>query len=125
MNEKELLEVVLSNMNDEEVVEAKKSANKPPENDEELLGVLVSYLENNPSPEARKRLNRRPHFLTVILEQNRAGREIPNVTTVNHGTLPVMDDGIHFNAEGQIKLGKITASAIENLYNAKSATESK
>jgi len=59
------------------------------------------------------------------MEQNRIGRVISNAITISHGTLPVMADGIHFNAEGQIKLGKITASAIENLYNAKSATESK
>ena len=118
-NEGELRELVLSLMNDEEVVEAKKRANEPPENDEELLSVLVSHLEDNPSPEARKRLNRRPHFLTVILAQNTAGRAIPNVTTVHHGTLPVMDDGIHFNAEGQIKLGKITATAIEEFYSAR------
>ena len=119
MNEKELLEVVLSNMNDEEVVEAKKSANKPPENDNELLRVLVSHLENNPSPEVRKRLTRRPHYLTVVLAQIRAGGEIPNATTINHGRLPVLDDGIHFNAEGQIKLGKMIASAVETFYQEK------
>ncbi len=65
-------------------ITAKKRANEPPENDKELLRVLVSHLEDNPSPEARKRLGRRPHILTVILAQNRAGREILNVTTVNH-----------------------------------------
>ena len=124
-NEEELLEVVLSSMSDEEVLEAKKSASKPPENDEELLRTLVYHLENNPSPEVKNRLARRPHILTVRMEQNRVGREISNAITISHGTLPVMADGIHFNAEGQIKLGKIAASAIENLYNEKSATESK
>lgn len=118
-NEDELREVVLSFMNDEDVLEAKKSASKPPENDVELLRVLVSHLENNPSPEARKRLGRRPHYLTIVLEQNRLGREIPNVVTINHGTLPVMADGIHFNTEGQIKLGKIAASAVEEFYKDK------
>jgi len=118
MNEDELSELVLSYMNDEDVLEAKKRANEPPENDKELLRVLVSHLEDNPSPAARKRLGRRPHFLTVVLAQNRAGRAIPNVTTINHGTLPLMDDGVHFNAEGQIKLGMITASAIEEFYDA-------
>ena len=43
-------------------------------------------------------------------------RDIPNVTVVHHGRLPVADDGIHFNAEGQIKLGKMTASAVEDFY---------
>ncbi len=78
-------------MNDEDAVEAKTRVNEPPENDEELVSVLVSHLEDNPSPKARKRLNRRPHFLAVVLAQNRAGRAIPNVTTVRHETLPVMD----------------------------------
>jgi lysophospholipase L1-like esterase len=119
MNDEELLNLVLSSMNNEDVLEAKKRANEPPKNDEELLRVLVSHLEDNPSPEARNRLGRRPYILTVWLAQNRAGRAIHNVTTVHHGTLPVMDDGIHFNAEGQIKLGKITASAVEEFYKAK------
>jgi lysophospholipase L1-like esterase len=33
--------------------------------------------------------------------------------------LPVGRDGVHFNAEGQIKLGKITASAVEEFYKAR------
>ena len=48
-----------------------------------------------------------------------AGRDIPNVTTVHHGSLPTNADGVHFNAEGQIELGKMTASAIEEFYKAK------
>ena len=42
-----------------------------------------------------------------------------NATTINHGRLPVLDDGIHFNAEGQIKLGKMVASAVETFYQEK------
>ena len=68
---------------------------------------------------ARKRLARRPNILTVRLAQIRAGREIPNATTISHGKLPVLDDGIHFNAEGQIKLGKMVASALEAFYKEK------
>lgn len=30
-----------------------------------------------------------------------------------------MADGIHFNVEGQIKLGKMIASAVEAFYQAK------
>ena len=30
-----------------------------------------------------------------------------------------MADGIHLNAEGQIKLGKMTASAVEAIYRKK------
>ena len=77
------------------------------------------HLENNPSPEFKKRLARRPHYLTVLMEQNRAGREISNAIALSHGTLPLMADGVHFNAEGMIKLGEITASAIEAFYKDK------
>lgn len=49
----------------------------------------------------------------------RVGVEIPDGTTINHGILPVMADGIHLNAEGQIKLGKMTASAVEAIYRKK------
>ena len=118
-NEKELLEVVQSFMSDEEVLEAKKSASKAPKNDVELLRTLVFHVENNPSPEFKKRLARRPHYLTVLMEQNRVGREISNAIAMSHGTLPLMADGVHYNAEGQIKLGKITADAIEEFYEDK------
>jgi lysophospholipase L1-like esterase len=33
--------------------------------------------------------------------------------------LPVGDDGVHLNAEGQMMLGKMTASAVEEFYKAK------
>jgi len=118
-SDEELLEMVLSSMSDEEVLEAKKSASKLPENDEELLGTLVFHLESNPSPEVKKRLARRPHILTVRMEQNRIGREISDAITIQHGTLPVLADGLHFNTEGQIKLGKIAADAIEAFYKDK------
>ena len=46
----------------------------------------------------------------------RAGREIPNVTTIYPGKLPTGADGVHFSAEGYVALGKITASAVEQFY---------
>ncbi len=121
MNDQDLLKRALATMNDEDVLKAKKSASKPPLNDAELLKVLVSYMSDLPKA---KKLSGRPYIATVIMAQNRAGREIPNVVNVHHGKLPVGEDGIHLNAEGQIKLGKITASAIEKFYNTKPATKS-
>ena len=121
MNEEELLEAILAGISDEDLAAAKKSADVAPESDIELLRVLVPYLENNPPPELRKRLGKRPHILSVSLAQIRAGREIPNTTAVSHGNLPVLEDGIHFDAEGQIKLGKVAASAVEEFYQAKAA----
>ena len=117
MKDEELLKVLLSYVNDEDLAKIKKSAGKAPVKDEELLKAVLSYM--NDLPRVRRQANRRPYIATVIMAQNRAGRELPNVTTVHHGKLPVLEDGIHFNAEGQIKLGKITASAVEEFYKAK------
>jgi lysophospholipase L1-like esterase len=44
--------------------------------------------------------------------QNRAARDIPNTVTVHHGKLPLVD-AVHFNHEGQVTLGKMTADAVE------------
>ena len=119
MSDEELLKVVLSYMNDEDLLEAKKSAGKHPVKDEELLEAALSYLNDKDSPEFRKSTRKRPYIATVIMAQNRAGREIPNVATVHHGKLPIGEDGTHYSAEGYIKLGKIAASAIEEFYRAK------
>jgi len=119
MKDEELLKAVLSKMNDEDVLEAKKSAGKGPVKDEELLKVLLSYMNDKNSLKARRSAGRRPYFATVIMAQNRAGRDIPNVTTVYPGKLPKGADGTHYSSEGYIKLGKITASAIEEFYKAK------
>ncbi|MDF1859511.1 MAG: sialate O-acetylesterase [Verrucomicrobiales bacterium] len=121
MSEERLLEAILAGASDEDLAAAKKSAEVAPESDIELLRVLVAYLENNPTPNLKKRLGKRPYILSVSLAQSRAGREIPNTTTISHGRLPLLDDGIHFNAEGQIQLGKVAASAIEDFYQTEPA----
>jgi len=115
MNDEELLKAVLSNLSDEDLLKAKESASERPLNDEDLLKVVVSYM--NDLPRAKKPPSKRPYIATVIMAQNRAGRELPNVTTVHPGELPRIGGGNnHINAEGQIKLGKITASAVEKFY---------
>ncbi len=116
MNDEELLKTVLSNMSDDDLLEAKQSASKPPENDDDLLRLLLSYLEDNGSPRA---FGKRPYITNVIMAQNRAGRDIPNVTTLYPGELPRIGGGNnHYNSEGYIKLGKITADAVEVYYRA-------
>jgi len=117
MNDEALLKALLSNMSDEDVLKAKKSAGKAPENDKDLLKVLLSHIYAKGSIKA---LGRRPYIAYVIMAQNRAGREIPNVTTLYPGELPRIGGGNnHINAEGQIILGKIVASAVEKFYEAK------
>ena len=55
---------------------------------------------------------KRAHIGTVMKAQNRAARDIPNTVTVHHGKLPLVD-AVHFNHEGQVTLGKMTADAVE------------
>ncbi|MFP6621442.1 MAG: hypothetical protein VB877_19010, partial [Pirellulaceae bacterium] len=118
LNDEELLKVVLSTMSDEDQLQAKKSAGKRPLKDEDLLKAVLAYIYA--LPRAKKPKSKRPYIATVIMAQNRAGRELPNVTTVHPGELPRIGGGNnHLNAEGQIKLGKITASAVELFYKAK------
>ena len=118
MNDEDLLKAVLSTMSDEDLLKAKQSASKRSLNDEDLLKVVLSYM--NDLPRDKKPPNKRPYIATVIMAQNRAGRELPNVTTVYPGNLPRIGGGNnHINAEGQIRLGKITASAVKHFYNAK------
>jgi len=118
MKDEELLKALLSRMNEKDVLKAKRSASTPPENDGELLKTLLSYINDLDLAEAKKLGGRRPYIATVINAQNRAGREIPNVNTIYPGKLPVGDDGTHYSSEGYIKLGKITASAVEEFYKA-------
>jgi len=117
-NNEDLLKIVLSRLDEEDLFKAKKSASKRPVNDADLLKVVVSYM-NDELPKVKKSTSKRPYYATVIMAQNRARREIPNVANVHHGKLPVGKDGVHHNAEGQIKLGKMTASAVEEFYKAK------
>jgi acetyl esterase/lipase len=114
--DEELLKVVLSNMSDEDMQEAKKMGGEASENDEDLLQAIVSYINAQDLAEAKKLGGRRPYIASVLMAQNRAGREIPNVTTLYPGTLPIGNDGTHYSSEGYIMLGKITASAVEEYY---------
>jgi acetyl esterase len=118
MKDEELLKALLSRMNEKDVLKAKETAGTPPENDGELLRILLSYINDLDLAEAKKLGGRRPYIATVINAQNRAGREIPNVTTIYPGKLPVGADGTHYSSEGYITLGKITASAVEEFYKA-------
>jgi len=81
--------------------------------------VLLKFL-NDASPAKRRQLSgKRPYIAGVIAAQNRAGREIAEVTTLFPGQLPKGPDGTHYTAEGYITLGKLTATAVEDYYQEK------
>ncbi len=67
-------------------------------------------------PELAKARRGRPGLAGVLRAQNEAAKQIPHCRTVVHGRLPVRADGIHFNTEGQLTLGKLFAKAILDYY---------
>jgi len=117
-NDEDLLKKVLSHLSDEDLANAKKSAGGRAVKDENLLQVVLSYLYDQDMSKARKLARTSPYIGTVIMAHNRAGREIPSVATLHPGELPISEDGVHTNAEGQMILGKVTASGVETLYTA-------
>ena len=83
------------------------------------MPVFVLTYASDEDLAARTFTGKRRYLKTVLLAHNKAGRDIPNTTTVHHGRLPVEKDGVHFNHEGQVKLGKMTADAVEEFYRTK------
>lgn len=55
----------------------------------------------------------RPGAADVIQAHLDAADQIPHVVTFSHGKLPCHQDGIHFNTEGQLTLGKMFADSIK------------
>ena len=103
-------------MSDEDLLEAKKLAGKSSMNDQDQLTAILSYLNDMEPSELKKYTGKRLYIATVINAQNRAGRDIPKVTTLYPGKLPIGEDGTHYSSEGYITLGKITATAVEEFY---------
>jgi len=70
----------------------------------------------NTDPRLAKARRGRPALLDVLRAQNAAAKAIPHCRTIVHGSLPVRPDGIHFNTEGQLTLGRMFAKAILEYY---------
>jgi hypothetical protein len=115
-NDKDLLNFLLANMNDEDLLNAKNSAGKTPENDGELLKAILSYINDQSLSEAIRLGGNRPYHAAVMHAQNKAGWEIPGVSAIYPGRLPIGADGTHYSSEGYITLGKFTASAVEEFF---------
>ncbi|MBK1880433.1 sialate O-acetylesterase [Pelagicoccus mobilis] len=87
-------------------------------NDVERLEALLSYLERTDG--LNKVFGKRRYLAQVIMAQNRAGREMSNVTTLYDGDLPRIGGGNpHYNSEGYVILGQKTADAVEAHYKGK------
>ncbi|MEO2016612.1 MAG: sialate O-acetylesterase [Fuerstiella sp.] len=120
MNDEDLLEAVRRILSEEELRKNRNPAGEPPVKDADLLAAVLAHLHEASPPKLRKAFGKRPYIAAVIAAQNRAGRELKNVATIYPGDLPRIGGGNnHINAEGQIMLGNITASAVEDFYKAK------
>jgi hypothetical protein len=119
MNDDDLLKAAMSQMSEEDLREARNPAGKALVKKDELLEAVLTYLNESSLSKLRKTAGRRPYIAAVIAAQNRAGRDVPNVDTIYPGKLPKGADGTHYSSEGYITLGKFTASAVEDFYEAK------
>ena len=116
--DKELLKGVLSRIEKEDALEAKKSAGEGSEKTSDMLEAVLSYIDANGLFATKSPVVKKQRYLAeVIAAQNRAGRDMPNVTTIYPGELP--KEGVHYNSEGYVLLGKFTATAVEEFYRAK------
>jgi lysophospholipase L1-like esterase len=116
MNDEDLLKAIMSNLGEEDLEKVKHPAGKVLEKKGELLESALAFLNGANFSKLKKIGGKRAYMVAVIAAQNRAGRDIPNVTTIYPGQLPKGADGIHFSAEGYITLGKFTASAVEEVF---------
>ena len=83
----------------------------------EMPAFIATYLtreefDNYDGPTSKSR----PGAAGVIKAQLDAPDKIPHVVTFSQGKLPCCPDGIHFNTEGQLKLGRMYADAVEKYY---------
>ena len=85
----------------------------------ELPVFVLTYMTDEELLKSVRPGGKRRYLKQILLAHNHAGRDISGVTTVRHGRLAVRQDGVHLNAEGQIKLGKMTASAVEDFDKSK------
>ena len=120
MNDEDLLKAVMSRMSDEDKRKVTNSAGNAPVNKDELLDAVLAHLNELSWSELKKTAGKRPYIAGVIAAQNKAGRDIPNVATIYPGELPKGADGTHFTSKGYITLGRFTASAVEEFYEAES-----
>jgi hypothetical protein len=80
----------------------------------DLPALIAAYatradLENFSGPINKSR----PGAYAVIKAHLDAAEKIPHVITFSHGKLPCHKDGIHYNTEGQLTLGKMFADQIK------------
>lgn len=84
----------------------------------ELPVFVLTYFDEVGLEEHRKLLDKvRPNALPLYLSKARVATYIDNAYPVFHGRLPTKIDQVHFDTEGQLMLGKMTAQAVKRYYD--------
>lgn len=83
-----------------------------------LPAYIATYVTRKEFENFDGPINRsRPGAYDVIKAQLDAAEKVPHVITFSHGKLPCHEDGIHFNTEGQLTLGKMFADSIKRRFS--------
>jgi len=98
------------------VSDMRKDLNAP-----EMPVFILTYASDEDLEKSEKLSSgKRKYLKPVLMAHNKAARDIPKTTTIHHGSdLPKEKDGVHFNHEGQMTLGKMAADAVEKFYKIK------
>ncbi|MGI9441091.1 MAG: sialate O-acetylesterase [Rubripirellula sp.] len=114
-----LIKAFTAKMSDQDRAKIKDLQGKDAAGENVSVEVLLKFLNDASLAKLRQLSGKRPYIVGVVAAQNRAGREISEVTTLFPGPLPKGADGTHYTAEGYITLGKITATAVQDYFQAK------
>lgn len=114
-----LIKAFTAKMSDQDRAKIKELQVKDAVGENQRVEVLLKFLNDARPAKLRQLAGKRPYIAGVIAAQNRAGRDISEVTTLFPGQLPKAADGTHYTAEGYITLGKIIATAVQNHFLAK------
>ena len=114
-----LIKAFTAKLGDKDRAKIKELQGKDAAGENQRVEVLLKFLNDASLAKLRQLFGKRPYIAGVVAAQNRAGREIAEVTTLYPGQLPKGADGTHYTAEGYTTLGKITATAVQDYFQAK------
>jgi hypothetical protein len=111
MRSKELAEEYLANFS-KMITGLRKDLGVP-----DLPAFIAAYATREEFENFGGAINKgRPGTHAVIKAQLDAADRIRHVTTFSHGKLPCHQDGIHYNTDGQLILGKMFADQVKRYY---------
>lgn len=119
-NDDGLIKAFTAKLSDKDRAKIKELQGKGAGGENQRVEVLLKFINDASLAKLRQLFGKRPYIAGVVAAQNRAGREISDVVNLYPGQLAKGADGTHYSAEGYITLGKITATAVQEYFQAKS-----